>query len=276
MIWMQKRKPASALNLLFLLALLCLEVTSCVTPQKTPKPQIHLHAHNDYEHTRPLLDALDHGFCSIEADIFLVDGQLLVAHDRTKLTPERTLEKLYLEPLRERVTKNGGRVYPGGPEVTLLIDLKTDWKTTYPVLRETLKNYAGILSTFRGETKHPKALLAIISGNRSKEMFADETVRYAAFDGELEDLESGLPPTLIPWISSNWARNFAWRGSGPFPEDQKVKLKMLVDKTHQQGRRIRFWGSPDTPLFWEEMVRNGVDLINTDDLEGAQKFLLKN
>ena len=27
-----------------------------------PVPLIHAHAHNDYEHKRPLLDALDHGF----------------------------------------------------------------------------------------------------------------------------------------------------------------------------------------------------------------------
>ena len=43
-----------------------------------PTPLIHAHAHDDYEHTRPLLDALDHGFCSVEADIYLVDGKLLV------------------------------------------------------------------------------------------------------------------------------------------------------------------------------------------------------
>src|SRR5262245_7590292 len=116
-IWMRKPNPHRVLNLVLLLAaLLALGVSSCTTPQNTPKPQTRLHAHNDYEHARPLLDALDHGFCSIEADIFLVDGQLLVAHDQSKLNPERTLEKLYLEPLRQRVTRNGGRVYPRGPE----------------------------------------------------------------------------------------------------------------------------------------------------------------
>jgi hypothetical protein len=44
-------------------------------------PLVNAHAHNDYEHDRPLFDALDHGFCSVEADIHLVDGQLLVAHN---------------------------------------------------------------------------------------------------------------------------------------------------------------------------------------------------
>ena len=31
--------------------------------------------------THPLFDALEQGFCSVEADIHLVDGKLLVAHD---------------------------------------------------------------------------------------------------------------------------------------------------------------------------------------------------
>ncbi|HEX4350794.1 MAG TPA: hypothetical protein VH251_10415, partial [Verrucomicrobiae bacterium] len=78
----------------------------------------HAHAHNDYEHTRPLFDALDHGFCSVEADIFLVNGQLLVAHRLNQTSPKRTLQALYLDPLRERMGKNHGRVYAGGPEFT--------------------------------------------------------------------------------------------------------------------------------------------------------------
>src|SRR5438094_10005703 len=90
-----------------------------------PRPLTRVHAHNDYEHKCPLFDALDHGFCSVEADIYLVDGQLLVAHMRSQVKPERTLEKLYLDPLRERVKQNGGRVYSGGPEVTLLVAIKT-------------------------------------------------------------------------------------------------------------------------------------------------------
>src|ERR1041385_7080672 len=108
--------------------LLCATIAQAVPPT----PLIHAHAHNDYEHKRPLLDALDHGFCSVEADIFLASGKLLVAHERHMTNPEKTLEALYLDPLRERVKKNRGRVYAHGPEFTLLIDLKTDWHTTYP------------------------------------------------------------------------------------------------------------------------------------------------
>ena len=57
----------------------------------TPLPQAH--AHNDYEHERPLLDALEQGFTSIEADVWLVDGELRVAHDSWEVADAPTLEE---------------------------------------------------------------------------------------------------------------------------------------------------------------------------------------
>ncbi len=82
------------------------------------------HAHNDYEHRRPLFDALHHGFTSVEADIWLVDGELCVAHDLVDTDPCRTLSELYLDPLRTIVHANRGRVYPGrSAPVQLLVDV---------------------------------------------------------------------------------------------------------------------------------------------------------
>jgi hypothetical protein len=77
------------------------------------RPLVRAHSHNDYEQKRPLLDALEQGFCSIEADVWLVDGELRVAHDLAAARPGRTLEKLYLDPLLARANQNGGRVFPG-------------------------------------------------------------------------------------------------------------------------------------------------------------------
>ena len=238
-----------------------------------PRPLIHAHAHNDYEHARPLLDALDQGFCGVEADIYLVDGQLLVAHDRDKVKPERTLQALYLDPLRERVKKNGGSVFAKGPEFTLLIDLKSDWKAVYPVLRAVLTNYADVLTTFRDGDKRTRAITVVISGNRSLEMFAGEATRYAGYDGLLTDLDSTAPATLIPWISADWKMNFKWRGDGAMPEAEKTKLGEIVTKAHGQGRRVRFWGAPDKENFWRAMRAADVDLINTDNLAGLAQFL---
>src|SRR5689334_16577983 len=72
-----------------------------------PGPLVRAHAHNDYEHKRPLFDALEQGFCSVEADVYLIEGRLLVAHNPLDLKPERSLQALYLEPLKRRVAENG-------------------------------------------------------------------------------------------------------------------------------------------------------------------------
>jgi hypothetical protein len=237
-----------------------------------PTPLIHGHAHNDYMHTRPLFDALDQGFCSVEADIFLVDGKLLVAHTRQATKPERTLQALYLDPLRERIKKNGSRVYPNGPQFTLLIDLKTDWRTIYPVLRDVLKDYSDIFSSFRDDSKETKAITAIISGSRSLDMFAGDAVRYAAYDGQLSDLDSSAPANLIPWISGEWGATFHWTGQGDLKAEDRQRLKEIVAKAHQKGRQVRFWGAPDTAAFWSEMLGSGVDVINTDQLSGLRNF----
>jgi glycerophosphoryl diester phosphodiesterase len=130
-----------------------------------------------------------------------------------------------------------------------------------------------MLTTFRNGIRRPGAIRVVITGNRSKEMFAGESVRYASLDGELSDLDSGVPADVIPWISSDWTDSFQWRGIGTIPGDDRTKLKAIAAKAHQQGRLVRFWGSPDQPVFWRELLADGVDLINTDDLEGARMFL---
>jgi len=238
-----------------------------------PVPLLNAHGHNDYEHKHPLLDALAQGFCSVEADVHLVQGQLLVAHTRMGTRPGRTLQALYLDPLRARVQQNGGRVYPSQPEFTLLVELKDDWRTSYPTLRQVLHGYTNILSSFHEGQKEAKAITVIITGHRAKEMFTGEAVRYAAIDGELAELKGDAPADLVPWISSDWAESFKWRGTGPLPEADKLKLEEIVAQAHRQGRRVRFWGAPDQPLFWQAMLDHGVDLLNTDDLEGMAKFL---
>ena len=238
-------------------------------------PLAHTHAHNDYQHPRPLLDALDHGFTSVEADIHLVNGKLLVGHDRADLTPRHTLEALYLDPLRQRVQANGGRVYRGGPTVLLLIDVKTPADATYAALAPVLERYAAMLTKVVHGRVTPGAVTVILSGNRpALATLGAAPVRYAAYDGRLTDLDSDAPPDLMPLISDNWTTHFNWRGQGALPEAERWKLQSLVRQAHAHGRLLRFWGTPDDPEVWRELLAAGVDLLNADDLAGLQGFLL--
>ncbi|MCX7047363.1 MAG: phosphatidylinositol-specific phospholipase C/glycerophosphodiester phosphodiesterase family protein [Candidatus Sumerlaeota bacterium] len=266
-----------------LLALFCLSGAAALAQQPAPAqplaritPLTNAHSHNDYEHARPLLDALDCGFCSIEPDVWLVDGQLLVAHELKAVRKDRTLQSLYLDPLRERVEKNGGRVYPNGPAITLLIDFKSSATETYQAFLVAIKPYEKMLTAFYPDRKEERAVTIIISGNRPLQFPESESVRYAAVDGRLTDLNSAASPLFMPLISENWAKVFKWKAQGPIPAAEKAKLRDLVAKAHEKGKRIRFWNIPNSPDAWRELQDAGVDLINADNLTGLRDFLLAN
>jgi len=240
------------------------------------KPLPNAHAHNDYEHKRPLLDALEHGFCSVEADIYLVGRDLLVGHDPDDLKPGRTLQKLYLDPLRKRVKAHKGHVYAGKKtEFTLLIDIKSDGDQTYRALSNVLSEYHEILTGTRDGVTTKRAVTAIISGNRAKEAIAADNPRFAGIDGRLDDLKSDLDKNLVPLISDNWNNHFKWKGEGEMPAAERQKLQAIVKQAHATGCRIRFWATPEKAAVWREFVAAEVDLISTDDLAGLLRFLSK-
>ncbi|MFE7950646.1 phosphatidylinositol-specific phospholipase C/glycerophosphodiester phosphodiesterase family protein [Streptomyces sp. NPDC057426] len=240
------------------------------------------HAHNDYLHPRPLHDALDHGFTSVEADVFLVDGELLVAHEPARLDPSRTLRSLYLDPLLARVSANHGSVYAGYRRpVQLLIDIKADGVAAYRELDRQLRPYRRMLSTVTAGRVHPGAVTPVVSGDRAaRGPMEAQRVRHAFYDGRLDDLaaQTPAPAAFIPLVSSNWTQSFDWRGEGPFPAAERARLASIVGTAHARGQRIRFWATPDRPgpardALWSELRAAGVDHINTDDLAGLRDFL---
>ena len=243
------------------------------------RPLPRAHAHNDYEHERPLLDALSHGFTSVEADVYLVNGELLVGHDPEDVVPGRTLQSLYLDPLARRVRANHGRVYRGSPlSLQLLVDIKNTGAATYTELDRVLREYRRMLTTYRHGRVFRDAVTVVISGDRPRDLMAAQRVRYAFYDGRSADLNSGAPASLIPLISDNWNTLFTWQGVGPMPAAERAKLRQFVRDAHADHQRVRFWATPDTPgpardAVWRELLRARVDHINTDDLAGLEAFL---
>ncbi|MEU1178986.1 phosphatidylinositol-specific phospholipase C/glycerophosphodiester phosphodiesterase family protein [Streptomyces sp. NPDC005820] len=244
-----------------------------------PRPLWRAHAHNDYEHPRPLFDALDHRFGSVEADIFLVDGELLIAHSADELDPTRTLEGLYLAPLAARVKANHGSVYRGYRHpLQLLIDIKTEGSSTYLALDELLERYRHLFTTYSHGRIRRGPVTAVISGDRAARIPMEaQTVRRAFYDGRLTDLGTS-EASFASLISDNWTLNFTWPGAGAFPEAERTKLRTIVDTAHARGQQVRFWATPDVAgperdALWAELLAAGVDYLNTDDLAGLEAFL---
>ncbi|QDT93728.1 phosphatidylinositol-specific phospholipase C/glycerophosphodiester phosphodiesterase family protein [Gimesia algae] len=237
-------------------------------------PLYRAHAHNDYKQSRPLQDALKNRFWSVEADVFLVDGELLVGHSRDELSKDRTLRKLYLDPLKQYFQVQKREPDEKSPPFTLLIDIKTDGEAVYQVLRNQLREYEELLTSCQdGKTvRHP--VQVVISGDRPIEMIEADNPRYAGIDGRLSDLDSDKPSQLMPLISDRWTSHFQYRGKGKMTEAERKKLREIVRQAHAAGRRIRFWATPESEELWKELVDARVDHINTDQLEKLRDFLI--
>ncbi len=228
--------------------------------RREPTPLIRGHAHNDYRHPRPLHDALDQGFTSVEADVFLVDGKVLVGHDRPELKPERTLAALYLDPLTERIAR--GTV----PEpFTLMIDIKADGETTYAAIRAELQRRPSL-----------RRIQVVISGDRPLGTLTQEAGAWAGIDGRLNDRQSRLDPKTMPWLSTSWFSFFTWTGRGEMPALERLRLRSLVRQVSRRGRELRFWGAPDQENVWRELTEAGVHRINTDKVGLYAQFVRDN
>lgn len=275
------RSPIRVVTVLGVSLLLATPVAAHAAPPSGPtdgvQPLERAHAHNDYEHPRPLFDALSHGFRSVEADVWLVDGELCIGHDAPDCG--RTLTSLYLDPLAEIARANGGSIYDGSTEpLRLYVDVKDGGPAVWKVLNDQLDDRPQLVTSWVDGREVTRAVEVVVSGQLANQTF-DDRVRWATGDGRFT-----TPPPAdatsadLVVLSDNWTKLFTWQGVGPMPADQRRKLHDLVDRAHADGHEVRFWATPDIvpdarAAVWRELVDADVDQINTDHLPELEEFL---
>jgi hypothetical protein len=233
-------------------------------------------AHNDYCHQHPLFDALDNGYTNIEADIFLEEGDLIVAHIYPFFRDDKTLETMYLQPLADRIAKNGGQVYKGyNTPVVLLIDIKTGANNTYSALKPLFEKYRSILSSYDNGQVTPRAITIVLSGHKPYQMVKNENHRLAFIDEDLRKTSTDTTANNVYKLAScKYSKMLHWDGSGDFPSSERNKLCAYVAMAHRFGKKVRLWASPEKNNVWKELLKCGVDLINTDKLVDLKNFLI--
>ena len=235
------------------------------------------HAHNDYEHKKPLFDALSNGFTSLEADVHLVNGNLFVAHDAPRdLAKTPTLQSLYLQPLYRWVTEHDGQVYANyKAPIFLMIDIKTKAEPTYEALKKILTPFKKMLWQVENGKVIPGPVRVFLSGNRPIAMVQEEKTQLVGIDGRPKDIGKGYSPDFMPVISDNYRRHLSWRGKKEGPKtDQYDQLKAWIEEAHEEGKLVRLWASPENEQVWTTLRELGVDLLNTDRLSDLKNFLL--
>jgi alkaline phosphatase len=206
------------------------------------------------------------GFGSIEADIFLQNGALLVSHEAKDLDSAKTLQQLYLDPLNKLVSDNGGYPYADHEKsLILLIDIKTAAVPTLQQLVTVLQRYPTLTGAHN--------LQFVISGNRPFENAFATYPPYILFDGLLSKSYAQQPLRRIAMMSANLADYTKWNGKSALSRSDRKKLQQVIHRAHSQRKPVRFWNSPDAEKAWRQLTKLGVDFINTDHIAELQNFL---
>jgi alkaline phosphatase len=239
------------MNRLPVIILLTLQVLTC-------RGQT-IFAHNDYLKADPFHAAFNLKAAYIEADIFLQDGELRVAHTRSEIDPSKTLRKMYLDPLSIKATE--GKIYG----LTLMIDLKTEGAPTLVALVKTLEQYPHLTSDPR--------LSITVSGSYPPASEWNNYPDYISFDGRPGITYTTEQLKRITLISTSFSSVSSWTGKGEIPSADLQKIKRTIDEVHDHGKPVRFWGSPDTPYAWGKFASMGVDVLNSDNVGELFDFL---
>jgi hypothetical protein len=232
------------------------------------------YAHNDYLHKKPLFDALDNGYTHVEADVFLLKGSLVIAHWFPYLKENRTLESLYLAPLKKYIQDNSGIINRTLPPITLVIDIKSSPQKTYLALKPLLEKYSDILSSYENGKIKQGNVNIVLTGHKPVDLISSETKRLVMLDDFLEHRSDTVNNNLFAMASCKYSRILKWNGKGPMPQHEKNKLKALIDHAHDQGKKARLWASPENEKVWDELLNCGVDYINTDALSRLKAYYM--
>ena len=235
------------------------------------------HAHNDYWHCRPLSQAIEAGFMSVEVDVHLLKGGLLVNHEAVFTRKGRNLEAMYLQPLFEMAKANNFEsIYPNGPkEFFLYIDIKQGCLAIHDTLISQLKRYEQMLTVWESGVKKTGAVSIIIGDCGRRDEWVLAAKRWFYFDAHLDKIDDSLSADFIPRIGSSLHSVTNWSGIGKLPKADEAKIRALVSRAHANGRTIRFWAGTNRPKVWTQLLDLGVDWINVDRLKKFQRFMKK-
>lgn len=269
---------------------------------------VQCHSHNDYWRRVPLYSALEAGCIGVEADVWLFDDELYVGHSISALTPSRTLRSMYIDPLMKILRRQNpitrfhhdldqprNGVFDTDPsqQVILLIDFKTDGEETWDYVHSQLNplRESGYLTYYNGSDIINGPITVVGTGNTPFNRVAESsTYRDIFFDAPLDRLvddvdrvEAGTRMDDDTFnITNSYYASVSFKKAVGTPwllhlTDRQVQtIRSHVRAAHRQGLKVRYWGTPDWPRslrnhVWRVLAREGVDMLNVDDLVSATR-----
>lgn len=204
---------------------------------------------------------------------------------------------------RDNTSLNG--VFDTDPTqaLTLLIDFKTEGSTTWPYVVEALEplRSANYLSHWNGTHLLLGPIVVVGTGNtpfervisnvsnRFQDIFFDAPLDELWEEGSSEKYSRSMDgphsredPNIYTTENSYYASvrfgkaiGRLWRSR--LSKKQLSLLRGQIRGAHRRGLMVRYWDLPDWPIglrnhVWDVLMREGVDLLNVDDLKAASRL----
>lgn len=186
------------------------------------------------------------------------------------------------------ICQNSG-VWDTAPDQTLyfFIDVKTSGHKTFEAVIAALEplRARGYLTTVKdGKTVTNGAVTIIGTGETPLDMVAPVKDRDYFFDAPLADLNdpkyADITGDVSPVASTDFDRAVGKITVDTDPilsEDQLKALRAQIATANERGIGARYWNTPYFPirkrnLVWRTLLREGVILLNADDLDAVTAY----
>lgn len=224
-----------------------------------------IHSHNDYQQAQPLVNALKNKAYAIEADVYLSNRGLVVAHDKKDTAAAPALESLYLQPIIRLYKKYRGRISKHKNYApVLMIDVKENGAAAIAALLQLIAAHPAVFD----RSVNASAVQIVISGDRGE---VANWLSYPAsifFDGRPTEVYDNATLQRVAFISASYSNYVS-------VQDSSSRIVELAKKVQSQHKLLRLWGTPDTAADWKRLQQLGVDIINTDKVRECREYFLK-
>ncbi|MBC8088956.1 MAG: hypothetical protein H7Z40_16955 [Phycisphaerae bacterium] len=247
---------------------------TAVAQPHCPTAALRAYAHNDYNNTHPLYDAVAFGYRGVEADVYLVDGVLRVAHDRKSATGAPALDTLYLIPIRDLLARCGPTIVAGAMQPFLLnLEIKEASNETLQVLLTSLSSVADLMRSSTGQALEARLIVTLVGYAGT-----DRPPHLVTFPGVA--CKANTPARLVHCVNTPGTAMVSvdyGKTQGRWWTLDAERVRWLAALRAAQAASpnlmIRVFNVPSHRETYLELLHAGVDLIGTKDLAGTAALL---
>ena len=130
------------------------------------------------------------------------------------------------------------------------------------------------LIAYQNEGLHEGKIRFLVKDKSWKDEISKDGFTCLGLVGNEDDLESTLEYFQMPMIELDFTELTTWSGVGNIPFPDFVKIKELVNKVHQKGRKLSIINCPNHKTAWDVLITSKVDFINTNDPINVCNYLI--